>query len=203
MTPTQIDALDARDGPPPEFHQHHEVATRAGGSGGKRVKTRLEQLLLADDISPEEAEAGLRFAGAFLMGCISGSKASFLREPGGSSTGGFNRPVIRSEAYGRYQAAAHAIASSFDDTTTGRDTAEWLRMFVVDDCPFSEIAQYATTTPKTVKRRIIRALGILAGHYGELDAARGKSTTVGNRDAALRRFEPSDERGKSATHTEY
>ena len=53
------DQEQTRDSVTPQYEQHFDITDRSNGAGGKRVRTRLEQLLEGDHITPVQCEAGV------------------------------------------------------------------------------------------------------------------------------------------------
>jgi hypothetical protein len=186
-----VAALDVRDGPNEWFKQHFDVTDRARGTG-KRVLSRLDKLLLDDDISPGEFEAGRRFADSWNSAHASRGCASFMRSTHGGGGGDYDRgPLMRLAAATRFREARDAIIGGFANAETGRMAAEVLRRFVVDDESFNEIGKVLGVDHKTALRRATKALCLLSHHYANVDHNRGRSTMA-----------PSNESLKTETITE-
>jgi hypothetical protein len=90
MTDTPADAatMDPRDGPTEQFERHHDVVERSGKCGGKRVRWRLEGMLLSGFISPEQADAGRRFAIDYLKGIVGRGRSCLDITPSGGGGAG-------------------------------------------------------------------------------------------------------------------
>lgn len=187
-----VGLLSSRDRPNEEYFRHHSVVSRAAGIGGMRVKTRLEQMLTAGDITPPESEAGWRFGRDWLISGFTstGSSLSFFDV---KSSGD---PVPNE---GRLDAARNHRLASLALLRPRRDQFDKIPVqtmvaFTVEDRAIADIAADMASTWRTAKRRIIKNLQILVEHYDEVDGATRKSATLHTKEAALRRFDPDDRR---------
>ena len=188
-----IETDEPRDGPTAEFRQHHEVITRAG-SAGKRVRTRLEKLLLGDSISPQESEAGLRFAWSYAVGCNAGVRSCLGSVLGGGGAGGGGVTDTRHQAFVAYDEARKVLDGRTNPQVVLSAPSNVLTNFCVYDLAFSEIGEGLGVTAAAVKRRILGYLTALADHYAAVDRVAGRCTTAQTHEEALRRFEPGAER---------
>lgn len=190
-TQTVSDAIDPRDGPTEEFRRHHEVITRAGTSTGRRVRTRLERMLLEGDIAPAQSEAGRRFAWSYAVGCNPGVRSCLAASlSGGRGDGGFTDN--RHQAFVAYDEARRALDGGINPQAVVSAPSNVLTKFCVDDASFSEIAEELGLRDATVKRWIRRYLETLAEHYAGVDRRLGRTATAETVEMALRRFEPLD-----------
>lgn len=106
-TQPQLETVDPRDGPTKEFGQHHDVIPRAGTTTGKRVRCRLEKLLLDGHIIPQQSDAGRRFAWSYVsastvkrrilghLETLVGHYADVDRRRGRSTTAGTRAEALR------------------------------------------------------------------------------------------------------------
>lgn len=178
--------LEPRDGPNVEFKEHHDVTERK--AGGKRVLSRLEQLLAGHYIKAEQSEAGRRFTNDYLKGCVGRGRSCLDIDPGG---GGDGYPSeTRLDASARFAAASRALESAKGPKLPGGSCADLLVKCCVEDEPFARIAKRAGIADEVVKSWIASLLTVLAGHYHAEDQIDGRSTTICNYQAALKRFEP-------------
>ena len=190
-TQAQLETVDPRDGPTKEFGQHHDVIPRAGTTTGKRVRSRLEKLLLDSHITPQQSEAGRRFAWSYSVGCNPGVRSCLGNMVAGTGGGGITD--TRHQAFVAYDDARKVLDSNINPQVVQSAPSNVLTRFCVDDAPFSEIGEeLGGVSASTVKRRILGYLETLVGHYAAVDRKRGRSTTAETRAEALRRFEPLD-----------
>jgi hypothetical protein len=188
-----LDVPDVRDGPTSQFRFHHDVIGRAGTSGGKRVRSRLEKLLVDGAISPQESQAGLRFAWSYAVGCNPGVRSCLGSILSGGGGGGGGATDTRHQAFVAYDEARKVLDGRTNPQVVGSAPSNVLTRFCVFDISFNEIAEeIGSVSASTVRRRIPRYLATLAEHYAEVDRKRGRSTTAQTRADALNRFDPSD-----------
>ncbi len=181
-------ALTPRDAPTPQFERHHDVVARSGGDG-RRVRTRLERLLIDGFIGPEQCEAGRRFRMAWEVASSAGGRASFLGALSARSIWSDNA-TTKFEAAARCREAIGALAAVSGSRAAGLARAEWLRRIMVDDASFAELGRELSVHPTTARRRVIQGLRTLANYHAEQDRVRGTDTMPHSVKDALARFEP-------------
>jgi hypothetical protein len=146
------------DGPTNEFRAHHHVIAR-GRSGGFRVLSRLEKLLLGGDITRRQFQAGQAFANAYLLAYESGSSSLAGSEVRGhfDQTGGRHLAAIR-------YAEARVKLDGSEAASPGSNSSLLLSM-LIDNEGFNRIGRWLGITDKPAKRRIVGWLDVLAEHY--------------------------------------
>jgi len=184
------EALARRQVPTREFQSHHDLTMRSGADG-RRVRTRLERLLIDGFIGPEQCEAGRRFRMAWEVASSAGGRASFLGALSARSTWSDNA-TTKFEAAARCREAIGALAAESGSRAAGLARAEWLRRIMVDDASFAELGRELSVHPTTARRRVIEGLRTLADHHAEQDRVRGKDTMPHSVKDALRKFEPQE-----------
>lgn len=184
-------AFELPDHPTPEFRQHHNTISRGGTTGGQRVRTRLERLLVAEDIKPEEADGGRRFGWSYEVGSGTGI-GSCLRAMGlpRASGGAAAGADLRRQAFQAYSEARDMLNGGVNPNEVRGAPSNMLVRFCVEDASFQEIGQELGMAAKTVKRRVCRYLALLATHYAAADRRRGRDVTPATKAAALARFDP-------------
>jgi hypothetical protein len=175
-----------RDGPTHEFENHHDTTDHAGG---RRVHTKLEQLLRTRYISPEQSEAGRRFVHDYLKGVV-GRGRSCLDISGAGGGGDGHPSPDRLIAAGRLMDAARALIAASAPHLAGERPVDLLVASCVEDQAFSLIAMRGGISDELAKAWVSQSLGILAAHYAEVDRVAGKSSTTQNYAEALKRYDP-------------
>jgi hypothetical protein len=181
------DELDPRDGPTPEFANRHDVISRSTGVG-KRVRSRLEQLLESRYIAPAQAEAGRRFARDYLI-CFGGGGRSCLDvSPRGSA--GWNHSEAREDASRAYMAARKILDGELLPQAVDVAPSQVLFHCCVNDETWSGLGARLNVTAELARAMVSQYLAVLAHHYEAEDRRRGVTTTAHTLQAALARFDP-------------
>ncbi len=187
-TQYRSEELNPLDGPTEQFRQHTDITDRANVPG-KKIFSKVEQLLRGNYIQPEHSEAGRRFTDDYLKGVVGRSRSCIDIDISGG--GGDGMPSLeRLEASGRFKAAAVALAESKGPTMPGGTSADLLVIVCVENCAFSQVALRAGVSDEVVKSWIAQLLAVLAGHYARVDRVAGKSSTVYTKEIALKKFDP-------------
>jgi hypothetical protein len=185
-------APDPRDKPSKEYLLHHDIVSRSGGAGGKRVRSRLEQLLMTSFISAEQSEAGRRFLLDFLRGSEGegGSCLSFKVRGNGDG----HPSETRLDSFRAFEDARIMLDSNKGLFLHGRaPVSKLLLMCLAGDESFATIAAaMGFSHESSSKSRIRSYLEVLESYYESLDDKAGRSSTVHTKAAALKRFEPID-----------
>lgn len=182
--------LGPRDGPGEDYARHHDVVSRSAGIGGLRVCQRLERLWREGGISPDEHEAGRRFARDWVMGEGSaGSCLSFSVRGGGD----WHPNDSQIDALTASRQAQAALIQRCPEQSDPHPVAT-IVAFVVRDETIWHIARQMNQHSRVVKLRIQANLKILAEHYAAVDKARGRSTTVYTPEGVERQLDPDDRR---------
>jgi hypothetical protein len=189
-----MDDTDLRDGPTESFKQHHDVTHRSTGAGGKRVETRLEQLMMTDWITPEQWDAGRRFGIDYVIAYDSRSRSCLDISVRGSADG---LTESRHDAANRYDAAKRAVDSESSHSYRPSDV---LLAFCLRDASFASIAltMGRSTRQETAKARIVKLLATLTVHYEIADKLAGRSSTPHTKKMALARIEPVEDEDQSS-----
>jgi hypothetical protein len=180
---------DLRLGPTDEFKQHRDIATRAA-TGGKRVLTRLEALVIEGALTPAEAHAGARFCRDFLI-ATGGSLRSCLAIGGGKGLAE-DAAESRHDAFGRYSSAQAKIDLTKDLSGTKIDPSKVLLLFLIDECAFADIGRQAGVKDQTAKILVVKYLGVLAAFYEVVDRRSGRNDTPGSMDQVMRIIIPAE-----------
>jgi hypothetical protein len=185
--------LEERDGPTEEYRRHHNLTYRSH-SPARRKLTRLEQLLLHREISPQASEAGRRIALDYLVGYVGRSACSL--HISSVSTNNWERCIDdRShEAAGRYEAAANFLdADRKQWSKNGRKPSSVLVSLCVHDESFKQIGTTIGRSGDSTKTYCRNQLEALALHYKDVDEKRGLTVTAGTYESALENFDPKDD----------
>lgn len=190
--PTYVDPVtglvEDRDGPTEEFRQKHQL-TYLKDSAARRRLTGMEQLLLKQQITPEEFEAGYaRFAVDWLKGYVGKSKSSWDMSGGGAGAG--HPDETRHDAATRYSAAEHYLDGNRSPVANGVARSKIMLMFCVEDQSFAAIGRTINRSADSTKARVRHLLELLAEHYKNVDREAGISETASTKDAALKRVDP-------------
>lgn len=186
---TRIEEESPLDGPSEAFGQHHDVINRTS-TYGKRIKSKVEGLLIAGHITPEQTAAAKRFTDDYLKGCVGRSKSCLDINPGGGGAG--YQSEERHDAALRFEEARVALDGRLSRNTSGATPSRTLLMLCLDDMPMTEIARNigTDTTEWTARKRVVSLLGRLADHYDVADRHTGSSRTPHTVEAAMRLLDP-------------
>jgi hypothetical protein len=177
--------IDDRVGPTDAFLNHHDITDRRGG---KRVLTRLQQLLASRHVGPTQSEAGRRFTIDYLKGSVGRGRSCLDIDPSGRGEGFPSEE--RLDASARYNAARVVVEEAGGPRLPGGTSTDLLILSCVEDTSFSELASRGGISAEVIKSWISQLLTVLAAHYAAVDRISGKSTTVYTYEGAIARFEP-------------
>lgn len=176
-----------RDGPTEAFKQHHDTVGRRG-SVGQRVYSRAEQLMDAEEISPQEFAACLRYSRDYSRGIIGSSTVVTFRN--GPSGGGGMVSEERLDSTRAHREAAAVLDAIKDRSAI--DPSEAMVMFAHEDASFRDLGQAMSADHKTAKGRILVYISELAEHYERIDREYGRSVTPYTRIGARMLIDPED-----------
>lgn len=186
-----------RDGPTEERARHGSgIASRDSGLG-KRTVSPIERLLHNKDVTPEQADAGRRFAVDYEISAERQRSALAMLIGGGRLSASDISPESRSEAIARWYAAAKALDHGRSPYAVGMAPSAILRRFLMD-LERGSLTQLSRTLgyvqgERGVKALIIGYLATLALHYEDVDKERGRSETPQTKEAALKKIIASDD----------
>lgn len=183
---TEHSVLEPRDGPTEEFREHIDVTDRV--AGGKKVFSKLEQLLISRQIEPEQSEAGRRFARDYLKGNVGRTSCSLNASTGGRGSDGMTD--VRLDACRRLDEAVKALEVARPSRMKRGRAGELLIELCVNNTSYVQLARSFMVSKELVKDWIFELLAVLAAHYERIDEANGRSSTAHTYQAALKRFEP-------------
>lgn len=183
---SESSVLEPRDGPTEEFREHIDVTDRA--AGGKKVFSKLEQLLISRQIGPEQSEAGRRFAHDYLKGSVGRTSSSLNVSMAGRGSDGMTD--VRLDACRRLDEAVTALEKARPARMARGRAGELLIELCVNNTSYTQLARSFKVSKDLVKDWIFELLAVLAAHYERIDKANGRSSTAHTYQSALDRFEP-------------
>jgi hypothetical protein len=174
-------------GPTDEFNEKHDVVARTGGVG-KRVRTRLEALLLGGYVGPNQAAAGRRFALDYLKGCVGRGQSCLSIGIPGSGNG--HPSEERHDPAANFEKARVALDGSRLPQALGIHPSQVTIAFCVEDRSFSDIGAMLGVNDTLAKVRIAVYLTTLGLHYQAIDRMSPRSTMPGTMDGVAAMFDP-------------
>ncbi len=186
---TKVVTLDKNVGATAELSQRHTIVARKGVRS-HRVQTRLERWIEAGDVSPEAGHAGWRFGKDYASSLGKGRSAWRVGLEPVKAGAGHDPYEVALNAAGRLREAIAAMNVAPVPCAWVRPS-ELLHWFVIEDASVREIAEKcAMPDERRAKRLLIRYLGVLAEHYGRVDAERGRDITPSTAVDVLAKFTP-------------
>lgn len=181
------DSKDLRDGPTKEFREKHDVITRSSSVGGKRRYTQLEQFLYSGTITPEQGEAGRRFARDYTIAL--GRGKSCLSQSLSRGDASFYTQSIH-DSMQRFREASAVIDTTCKAVSGALLPSGLMVRICVDDESIRSLSRDLGRHADTIQNRFTTYIEALADHYSKIDRKNGRSTTAYTKVLALRRFDP-------------
>ena len=154
----------------PEYAQHHDVDERPGPRGGRagyRVRTRLDSLLAAQEITAAEWMAGDLYRRDYETAEMGGASAGY-----GEAGGGDGCP-----ATARLNAVTRLVRARAALSATERVAADGVAL----DLAWPALGARLSCGKDRARAEAVAALRDLAGHY-RLHATGGRMRVIGGRE---------------------